>query len=108
MNTVIDNIESRFKEIKNNIEDKFSFLWKYQIMSEDELAVRCKDFSKTYQDDIKYTQLQNEMLDMKNLIHPGNFGNQQRKPLDFIHDFMLSQYFSKIFKIVYKTLQKNS
>ena len=85
--SVIDGLKNRFEDAKQ-ISSRFSFLWKYLSMTEEELIEKSIFLADIYTEDINGDDLGIEMVDLKKLIHPGNFGENQLNPFELLNKIL--------------------
>ena len=64
IDSVVDGLSKRFKSAQD-INNLFSFLWKYIMLSKDELVFLIGNFAANYAEDVCYDQLKEEMLHLK-------------------------------------------
>ena len=83
IDSVVDSLSRRFKSAQD-INKLFSFLWKYIVLSKDELVTLIGNFSVKYAEYVCYNQLKEEMLHLK-VIHSANFGSGDIHPLNLLN-----------------------
>ncbi|XP_065673958.1 zinc finger MYM-type protein 1-like [Hydra vulgaris] len=81
--SVIGGLTARFTAIQE-ILSIFSFLWKYQKLSEAEIKSACSHFSQKYSCDVTENELTEELLHIKQ-IHTANFGKDPLAPFDLLN-----------------------
>ena len=81
IDSVIGGLKNKFEATKQ-ISSKFSFLWKYLSTTEEGLIEKSNFLADIYTKDINGDDLGIEMVDLKKLIHPGNFGEKQLNPFE--------------------------
>ncbi|XP_065658026.1 zinc finger MYM-type protein 1-like [Hydra vulgaris] len=81
--SVIGGLTARFTAIQE-ILSIFSFLWKYQKLSETEIKSACSHFSQKYSCDVTENELTEELLHIKQ-IHTANFGKKPLAPFDLLN-----------------------
>ena len=84
---VIGGLKNRFEAAKQ-ISSRFSFLWKY--LSIRRRADRKIQFFRRYlHERHKWRRSRDfEMVDLKKLIHPGNFGEKQLNPFELLNKIL--------------------
>ena len=82
IDSVVDGLRRRFKSAQD-INKMFSFLWKYIVLSKDELVTLVGNFATKYAEDVCYDQLKEEMLHLK-VIHSANLGSGDIQPLELL------------------------
>ena len=96
IDSVVDGFIGRFKSAQD-INKMFSFLWKYIVLSKDELVTLVGNFATKYAY-LCYDQLKEEMLHLK-VIHSANLGSGDIRPLELrnkIVDMKLEEIFPNV------------
>jgi hypothetical protein len=93
IDSVIGNM-ARGYQAANSINDLFMFLWKYPILSEEELKQRVMKWSEEYKNDVEGDELLAEVQHLK-IIQPANF-KANLKPFELLNTFV-KQNLSNIF-----------
>ena len=97
IDSVVDGLSRRFKSAQD-INKMFSFLWKYIVLSKDELVTLVGNFATKYAEDVCYDQLKEEMLHLK-VIHSANLGSGDIQPLELLNkivDMKLEEIFPNV------------
>ena len=87
IDSVIGGLKNRFEATKQ-ISSKFSFLWKYLCTTEEGLIEKSNFLADIYTKDINGDDLGIEMVDLKKLIHLGNFGEKQLNPFELLNKIL--------------------
>ena len=93
---VIGGLTERFRTM-NSICEKFSFLWMYNEMTEEEVCNAATKLGKEYQSDLNSDLLVDGMIRLKT-IHEQTFGIKSLTPLKLLnelHDLELVEIFSE-------------
>lgn len=96
MDHVIGGLTERFRTM-NSICKKFSFLWTYNAMTEEDLSDAAEKLGKEYQSDLNPNLLVDDMIRLKT-IHEQTFGKKSLTPLKLfqeLHDLELVEIFSE-------------